>query len=149
VLIVPKKIQIKPMSNQVLNHPRPQSVSPCSRKILLYIRLSESSAPGVRLSNPPEVACAEAVAGYLSGRFGRPVSLAEPERLSLYLWSEHDLEGKELGFYLGGDRPLQGLLLETRQEDGDGSSGVSDELARFVGARFEFAAAAVMDEPTF
>lgn len=116
---------------------------PCPRKIPLYVHLGES------LTDPAETACAKAVAGYLSGRCGCAVNLAELEGLSLYLWSEDDLEGKAIGSYLEGDGSLQGLLLETRQESVDGASSDNADLARYVGARFEFAAAgSSMDEPT-
>lgn len=111
-----------------------QSEQPCSRKIPLYICLSD------HLTVPTDVACAGAVADFLPGCAGRPVSLAELEGLSLFQWSEEDLVGKELGWYLERASLLQGLLLETREEPGDGASVVNAELVRYVGARFEFTA---------
>jgi hypothetical protein len=123
------------MSNPVLIRPKPQTEPPCSHKIPLYIRLSD------RLTSPAEAACARAVAGYLSGRLGRVVSLAELEGLSLYLWSEHDVEGRPLADYANGDRPLQALLLKTCDHPGERECDrlASAELGRFVGQRFLFA----------
>jgi hypothetical protein len=92
-----------------------------------------------RLTNPAEAACARAVAGYLSGRVGRVVALAELEGLLLYLWSEDDVEGRALDEYLAGDRPLQALLLQARGLSGECDRLTSAELLPFIGQRFEFA----------
>ncbi len=122
------------MSSQVLLRPEPQVKPQCSRKVPLYIHLGESSAPGVRLTDPAEV-----VAGYLSGRLGRVVTLEELKGLLLYLWSEDDVEGRALDEYLAGDRRLQALLLQARGLSGECDRLASAELLPFVGQRFEFA----------
>jgi hypothetical protein len=139
VLIVPKKIQVKTMSNQVLSRPGPQAEPCCPRKIPLYLHLSESSAPRLRLTNPAESACAEAVVSWLSSQCDRVVELAELEGLLLYLWSEDDVEGRALDEYLASDRPLQALLLQARGLSGECDRLTSAELLPFIGQRFEFA----------
>jgi hypothetical protein len=109
---------------------------PCPRKTIpLDISLSD------RLADPAEAACAKAVAGYLSDQLGRVVSQKELEGLSLYLWSEHDIEGRPLADYAKGDRPLQALLLETCScpSEREGDRLASAELLPFVGQRFVFA----------
>jgi hypothetical protein len=127
------------MQNSVLSLPGLQVKPQCSRKVSLYIHLGESSAPRVRLTDPAEVACAEAVASWLSGQCDRVVELAELEGLLLYLWSEDDVEGRALDEYLAGDRPLQALLLQARGLRGECNSLASAELLPFVGRRLEFA----------
>jgi hypothetical protein len=113
-----------------------QPVPPCPRKTIpLGISL------GDRLTDPAEAACAEAVAGWLSGQCDRIVALVELESLLLYLWSEDDVEGRALDEYLDGDRPLQALLLQARGLSGECNSLASADLLPFVGQRFEFAGA--------
>jgi hypothetical protein len=116
------------MQNSVLSSPGLQTEPHCSRKVPLHIHLGE------HIANPADLACAEAVASWLSGQCDRVVELVELEGLLLYLWSEDDVEGRALDEYLAGDRPLQ-----ARGLSGERNSLASAELLPFVGQRLEFA----------
>ena len=108
------------------------ATTPQPRTIPLYIPLS------IKLTELTEITYAKAVAEHLSGKCGRAVEVDELEGLFLYLWSEDDPDGRALDDYLGDNsRPLQALLLETRNLEGQGESLVSAELLAFVGQRFE------------
>jgi hypothetical protein len=105
------------------------------RTIPLYIAL------GAHLTNPAELACARAVAQHLSNECSRAVEVSELKGLVLYLWSEDDPDGKELNEYLEGNRrPLQALLLESRQIAEADDHIARAELVPFVGQRFEIVA---------
>lgn len=117
----------------------PSDPQSCTRKVPLYIHLSD------RLTDPAEVACAEVVAGYLSSRCDRVFTLAELEGLSLYLWSEDEVDGRNLVEYSEKGLPLQGLLLNTLGLSGEICAPrvrihlESAGFGPFVGQRFEFA----------
>ncbi len=122
--------------------PTNQTPSP-PRKVPLHIHL------GDRPTDPADLACVETVLSYLSTQVSRVVSLSELEGLSLYLWSEDEVDGRGLIEYSENGLPLQGLLLNTLGLSGDCIRVESDELMPFVGKRFEFLAGVLdMDKPT-
>ena len=108
---------------------------PQPRTIPLYIPLS------TKLTEPTEITYAKAVAAHLSSKCGRAVEVDELEGLFLYLWSEDDPDGRALDDYLGDNhRPLQALLLQIRNLEGQAENLMSAELLAFVGQRFEILA---------
>jgi hypothetical protein len=127
------------MQNSVLSLPVLQVKPHCSRKVPLHIHLGE------HLANPADLACAEAVVSYLSAQVSRTVALRELEGLSLYLWSEDEVDGRGLVEYAENGLPLQGLLLNTLELSGESSAPrvririESADLGPFVGQRFVFA----------
>jgi hypothetical protein len=109
-----------------------KTTDPKPPTIPLYIPLN------LNLTDPAELACAEAVAEHLSSESGRVVGGDELAGLVLYLWSEDDPDGRALTEYLGDNRrPLQGLLLEARNLEGQVDRIANAELLPFVGRRFE------------
>ncbi len=109
--------------------------TPKPRTIPLYIPLSTN------LTDLAEITCAETVAEHLSSKCGRAIGLSDLEGLFLYLWSEDDPDGRALDDYLGDNsRPLQALLLQIRNLEGQAESLARAELLAFVGQRFEILA---------
>ena len=107
----------------------PQSLP---RTIPLYIPL------GPNLTHPAEIAYAESVAKHLSGECGLAIGVSDLAGLFLYLWSEDDPDGQALDDYLSDHRrPLQALLLQIRNLEGQAESLARTELLPFVGQRFE------------
>lgn len=123
------------MQISVLRRPEPQLAPAQFKAIPLTIHL------GAHLTDPVEQAMAQAWAKHLSSACQRTVVVQELVGLVLYLWSEDDPDGHELGEYLAGNRrPLQGLLLQVRDGAGANESFASAELAGFLGQRFEVVA---------
>ncbi len=90
----------------------------------------------ISLTDPAEVACAQAVAKHLSSESDRVVAVSELEGLMLFLWSEHEVDGVPLEDYRNGSRPLQGLVVAARDSWGQ----VRAELKGCLGRSFEFVA---------